>query len=108
MGDTSSELHPAENISEFFSRGPKNYAYRVLTGDGREKTVCKVRGITLSYYASNMVDFEVIRDMILRENKGDENSVVKVHTEINIKRKRKGGKYLLLPKQKTKYIGFNF
>jgi len=65
-GDMNSELRPTESISEFVNGGPKNYAYRVLNGDGREKTVCKVRGI---------------RFMILRENKGEEPSVVHVHTE---------------------------
>jgi len=34
--------------------------------------VRKVRGITLNYNASKMVNFEVIRDMILRGNKGNE------------------------------------
>jgi len=62
----TSELHPSESISEFVSGGPKIYAYRVLIGDGRENTVCKVRGITFNYIASKLVNFDVIRDMILR------------------------------------------
>ena len=49
--------------------GPRNYAYRVLeTVDGREMTVCKVTGKTFIYNAMKMVNFDVIRDMIL----GDE------------------------------------
>jgi len=35
------------------------------TGGGREKSVCKVRGITLYYNDSKMGNFRVIRDMIL-------------------------------------------
>jgi len=69
LGDMTSELRPSETISEFVSGGPKNYAYRALdtvTGDDREKTVCKVRGKTLNYRASKLVKFGVIRDMILR------------------------------------------
>jgi len=58
----------------------------VLTGDGREKTLCKVRGIILYYNASKMVNFDVIRDMIL----GDDPPVANIHTEHKIKRKRKG------------------
>jgi hypothetical protein len=50
--------------------------------------VCKVRGITLNYNASKMVNFDVIRDMILR---GDESEHVMVHSENKIKRKRAGG-----------------
>jgi len=37
-----------------------------------------------------MVNFEVIRDMILRGNKGDEQTVVNVRTDKKIKPKRKG------------------
>ena len=83
LGDMTSEL-----ISEFASGGSKNFAYRVVTGTV-EKTVCKVRGITLNYSASKLVNFEVIRDMILAT--GDEPTTVNVHIEKKIKRKRKGG-----------------
>jgi len=87
----TSELHPYEFISEFVSGGPKNYAYRVMIGaTGEEKTVCKVRGITINYNASKLVNFERIKDMILKS--GDEpQTVVNVHTEKKIKRKRKVG-----------------
>jgi len=57
------------------------------TGDGREKTVCKVRSITLNFNVSKMVNIDVIRGMIL---KGNESPVVNVHAENKIKRKRKG------------------
>jgi len=59
--------------------------------DGRDKTVCKVRDITLNYTALKMVNFDVIRDMILKGNKGDEPSVINVHTDKKIERKRAGG-----------------
>ena len=52
-----------------------------------EKTICKVLGITLNYNASKLVNFERIRDMILRT--GDD--IVNVHTDRKIKRKRTGG-----------------
>jgi hypothetical protein len=38
-----------------------------------------------------LINFEVIRDMILRGNKGDEPTAVNVHTEKKIERKRKAG-----------------
>ena len=57
-----------------------------VTGDSQ--TVCKVTGITLNYNASKLVNFEVIRDIILRGKKGDESYVVNVHTEKKIKRKK--------------------
>jgi len=69
LGDMTSELRPSAFISEFVSGGPKNYAYRVIadgTGGEVEKTVCKVRGMTLNYNVSKLVNFERIKDMILR------------------------------------------
>ena len=80
------ELRPCEYISEFVSGGPKNYAYRMHnTETGVESTVCKVRGITLNYSASQIVNFERLKQMILR---GTETDTVTVHTARKIKRKR--------------------
>ena len=59
LGAITSELQPDEIISEFVSGGPKNYAYKTLNSVTRaEKTVCKVRGITLNYSASQLVNFK--------------------------------------------------
>jgi hypothetical protein len=89
LGDMQSELKPYEYIEEFVSGGPKNYAYRVVNSIDASKpvkTVCKVRGITLNYNASKLVNFDVIKKMVL--NRGGD--VVTVHTDKKIKRKRKG------------------
>jgi len=64
LGDMQSELKPSEFVVEFVLGGPKTYAYRLITNKG-EKSVCKVRGITLNYHASKLVNFEVIKAMIL-------------------------------------------
>jgi len=77
-----------ESISQFTCGGPKNYAHRVVdTVTRASRTVCKVRGITLNYRTSKLVNFDAIRDMIL---KGDETPVRNVHTQNKIKRKGKG------------------
>ena len=66
MGAMTSELRTTEYKSEFVSGGPKNYAYWVIdTGTGEATTVCKVRGITMNYSAKQIVNFNVIRDMII-------------------------------------------
>jgi len=52
---------------------------------GQTDTICKVRGITPNYSAKQLVNFDVIKDMIL-----DAESTVTVYTEKEIKRKRKG------------------
>ena len=86
----TSELRPSDIISEFVSGAPKNYAYRVLKGEGREKSVCKVRGISLNYNASKMVHFKVMRDMNLKAKMGDEPSALNGHADKKIERKRAG------------------
>ena len=87
LGAITSELKSSEIIEEFVSGGLKNYAYKVVnTSTGSRKTVCKVRGITLNYNASRLVNFDVIKDIILKQG-----PVVTVHTEHKIKRKRKRG-----------------
>jgi hypothetical protein len=86
LGDMQSELIPSDFIVQFASGGPKYYAYRLITNEG-EKTVCKVRGIKLNYHALKLVNFEVIKAMIL----GQGESVANLYTEHNIKRKRRAG-----------------
>jgi hypothetical protein len=63
----TNELRPGDYIEEFVSGGPKKDAYRLVGG----KTVCKFRGITLNYTASHLVNFDIIRDMILKGRRGE-------------------------------------
>ena len=104
LGDMNSELSPSEFISEFPIAGPKNYGYRVVKGTA-EKTACKVRGIRLNFSASKLVNFEVIRDMILIQRNVP--ATVNVLTEKKTKRKRREGvdMYQYSPKQKMKCAG---
>ena len=88
LGDMTSELLSTEYVSEFVSGGPKNYAYTVIdTVRVRAATVCKVRGITLNYNAKQLVNFDIIKAMIL----GMGEPKVTLHTEKKIERKRNGG-----------------
>jgi len=88
LGDMTSELRSTECVSEFVSCGPKKNAYKkVDTMTARTDTICKVTGITLNYSVKQLVNFDVIKDMIL----GSGEPPVMVHTEKKIKRKRKGG-----------------
>ena len=88
LGDITSELRATQFVSEFVSVGSKNYAYKVIdTVTVRATTVCKVRGINLSYSAKQLVNFDDTRDMVLGTSA---EPTVTVHTEKKIKRKRKG------------------
>jgi len=94
-----------EFICEFVSGGPKNYAYKSIDSvTGKEKTSCKVRGITLNYSASQLVNFESIRRMILK----GETDTGTVHTERKIKRKRGNARVQIVtePEDKTYRVSF--
>jgi len=84
LGDMHSEHKEPESIIQFASGARKYYAYRLITNEA-ENTVCKFRSITLNYHASKLVNFEVMQSMIL----GQGESVVNVHTEHKMKRKRR-------------------
>jgi hypothetical protein len=58
----TSELKPDQYIEEFVSGGRKIYAYlSVGSVVGCRKTVYKLRGITLNYTASQLVNFDLIK-----------------------------------------------
>ena len=59
--------------------------YKYVTGE--VKIVCKVRGITLNYNSSQLVNYEMIKYLVLN---GRLNSTVMVRTD-KIKRKRIDG-----------------
>jgi hypothetical protein len=100
LGAMTSELKPGLHIDEFVSGGPKNYAYRTTNpATGERETASKVRGITLNYRASELVNFDVIRDMILL---ADESEKIMVHTEKKIKRKRAGGRINVITEAEDK------
>ena len=76
LGDMQSELKPSEYIDEISSEGQIYYAYRVIANEGYQ-CVCKIRGITPNYHDAKLVNFEVIREMILEQGE----PIVNVHTE---------------------------
>jgi len=79
LGTMTSELKTSEIMEEFVSGGPINYAYKTVhAATGERKTVCKIRGITLNYSTLQLVNFKVIKDMVLD---GTKMRHVIVHTE---------------------------
>jgi hypothetical protein len=106
LGAMTSELRPGLHIEEFVSGGPKNYAYRTVNpATVQRDNVCKVRGITLNYSASKFVNFDAMRDIILR---GVETDRIMVHTEHKIKRKRAGGRIDIITKPEIKMYRVSF
>ena len=60
LGDLTDELEEFDSgsyIEEFVSGGPKNYAFSVTSPTtGKRTTRCKVKGITLNYDNSRVVN----------------------------------------------------
>ncbi|XP_074036387.1 uncharacterized protein [Leptinotarsa decemlineata] len=69
IGDTTDELAgygPGSHITEFVSAGPKNYSFRLWSTREQDfKVVCKVKGICLNYDASQIINFDSIKETIL-------------------------------------------
>jgi G:T-mismatch repair DNA endonuclease (very short patch repair protein) len=72
IGDMTDELEaygPGSYITHFVSGGPKNYAFKIYsTKNKREEVVCKVKGISLNYEASKLVNFDTIKQMVLTKS----------------------------------------
>jgi len=106
LGQMTSELKPNEIISEVVCAGPKNYAYRTINSStGESSTICKVRGFTLNYSASQLVNFGKMKDMIVSM---DDTQTVTVRTSNKIKRKRGTGGVNIIsqPEEKTYRVSF--
>ena len=60
LGELTDELDSGEHIVEYVSGGPKNYAYKTNTN----KETCKVRGFTLNYTNSQLINFESVKQIV--------------------------------------------
>lgn len=69
VGDMTDELESygtGSFITEFTCAGPKSYAFRVYSPlVEKYYDVCKVKGITLNYETSRIINFDKIKKMIL-------------------------------------------
>ena len=48
---------PNARIVKFVGMGPKNYGYEFVDKDGKRKSTCKVKGLTLDYNISQVIHF---------------------------------------------------
>ena len=83
LGDLTDELD-GEHITEFCSGGPKNYCFRTNSG----KETVKVRGFSLNFTASKLINFDVVKNLVTTCSK----DTVSIHNPAKIsrdKRKRK-------------------
>ena len=62
LGELKDEL-PDSRVVEYTGLGPKNYALRMSDGE----TVCRVRGFSLDYKTSQLVNFETLSSIVLTD-----------------------------------------
>ena len=65
-------------IEEFVSCGPKNYSYRLNSGEW----CCKVRGFSLNHRNSQILNFDSMKDALYCWKEGKEKKLITVKTEI--------------------------
>ena len=65
LGQLTDELAPGEFITKFVSGGPKVYSYITNTG----RTSVTVKGIRLNQRNSNIVTFDLMKEMVLAEGR---------------------------------------
>ena len=65
-------------ITKFVSCGPKNYAYRLNSG----QVICKIRGFSLSHSNSQVLNFASMKKSLYAWMKNSDSTVVTVKTEI--------------------------
>ena len=65
-------------IVEFISCGPKNYTYKLNTGE----IVCKVRGFSLNYTSSQVINFESMKEALYSWKNKNNQELITIRTEI--------------------------
>ena len=63
LGELTNELPSNTHIKTFLSTGPKSYSYKLNNGE----SVSKVKGITLNYVNSHIIDFDSMKDVVMDE-----------------------------------------
>ena len=65
-------------IEEFVSCGPKNYSFRVNTGE----IICKVRGFSLNYRSSLILNFNSMKEALIGWKMNKPKELITVKTEL--------------------------
>jgi hypothetical protein len=101
LGGLANELAkygPGSYITEFISAGCKNYAYRFYNQkENKHDTVVKIRGFPLTYSASQDLNFDVMKSMVLAMNCEDVVPIINPQKIINKQN------YILTTEQVKKY-----
>ena len=69
---------PNAGIVKFVGMGPKNYECEFVDKDGKRKSTCKVKGLTLDYNISQVIHFNRMLNWVKGEFK-DFREIVNYH-----------------------------
>ena len=97
LGDMKNEVE-GDHIVEFVSGGVKNYGYKTAGG----KVECKVRGFTLNVRGKEVLNYETMKKLVLKELKEGKRSLLEVNNPSYFKRNTKR-KDIGLVEQTKKY-----
>lgn len=78
LGDLSDELSAygsGSHIIEFVSGGPKFYAYAVQKSNGEIFYVLKVKGIRLNFENSALINFNSVKELVIRQAEGADSTI---------------------------------
>ncbi len=64
LGKFTNEIIGDNFIEEFVSAGPKNYGCKLNNG----QTSCKIKGFSVNFIASESLNFQSMRDLVLNRN----------------------------------------
>lgn len=74
MTDELKKYGPDSTITEYVSGGPKNYAMKIYSPTkGEIKPIVKVKGITLNYNNSKLINFDSMRKLVCAREYDHEN-----------------------------------
>ena len=68
LGEWTDEV-PNARIVKFVGMGPKNYGYKFVDKDGKRRSTCKVKGITLDYNTSQVIHFDRMLNLVKGDRK---------------------------------------
>jgi hypothetical protein len=71
LGKFTSEIKGDSFIELFVSAGPKNYGNKLNNG----QTSCKIKGFSVNFIASESLNFQSMRDLVLNRNFDEKKAV---------------------------------
>ena len=115
LGEFTDEIDMGVEIIEFVSAGPKNYAYLLDNGVSH----CKVKGFSLNYTASKLIDFNKIKNLVVEDfsctETINENLIVRNKKDWSLHTKNQNKIYrvvydkrVILPNLTTIPYGYNY